>query len=440
MKRNKESMMKTEHNKLLIKLIAKIDDKLAVMTNNIIHHKKFQRLEASWRGLEFLVDKIPKQTSRLIQVRLLSLTERELHRDCCNATDVEHTCLFQKIYTEEYDRPGGIPFAIIIGDYSVNLTARGKDWVTVLSMMGQVAAATFSTLLMSVDANFFELNNYTELNENINLKRSFSQLSYQRWHKLRTREDMRFVHLLLPRVLIRKPYQQGSRYLANHGFKESITNLENYCWANPAYVMGAMIVSCYLRTGWFTDLRAEKINMPAVYQSVDYAKVFPSSRLEANISDKLEHELADHGFIGLTETAYVYSIGIRSCNSMHKAAVYRDDETSLNAYVATMLPYLLCASRFAHYLKILARDKVGTYSNAGQFEKKLQSWIYNYCGQANINNANQLARYPLRDAKIRVAQAPGQAGTYLCKMELQPNYYIEKINTKLRFISTIVAE
>ena len=427
-----------KQHKLLITVIAQIDAKIAALTNVIIHTASFMQLEASWRGLSFLVKEIPMQATKKIAVRLLPVSVRELCRDCNSATDVEQMVIFDKVYTEEYDRPGGIPFAILLADYFVDIHDKKTDWITITSMLGKVAAASFAVLLLGLAANFFEIDAFNDLNENINLARTFSQIQYTRWHKLRTQEDMRFVHYLLPRVLMRRPYQQNERYLANHGFSEKINSIADYCWGNPGYVVAAMILKCFLRTSWFTELRAEKIKLPAMYMASDTAKLFPISRLEACISDKLETELAASGFFALMEQPYMSEICLRSCHSIHK--VSGSGESAVNAFVATMLPYLLCASRFAHYLKIISRDKVGSFYSASQYEKLLQKWIYNYCGQASVNNASQLARYPLRDAKIKIMQAPVSPGKYLCKMELQPNYYIEKVSTKLRFISTIAAE
>jgi len=415
-----------------------IDQLIEKQINGILHHETFRKCEASWRGLHALVNDIPKTARRLVQVKLLCLPESDLRRDLENANEVEQTALFKKIYVAEYDQAGGLPFGLLLADYEVSLQGE-CDWISSLSMLNKIAAAAFAPLLLSPKADFFELSSYTELTDDIDLERSFSQQRYARWQRLRQQEDSRFLYMVLPRVLWRVPYQYHERYLANHGFREQLASLEDYCWGSPIYLIAMMITRCFIETGWFTHLRSASIELPFLYANCDSLQQHPIGRVEACISEKLEQDLSVQGFTALTEIPTVYALSLRSCHSIQIPAHYHDDLSNMNAEVATMLPYLLCASRFAHYIKVLAREKIGSFLEASACQQYLQRWIFNYCGKAQVDNAQQIARYPLSDARITVNSAPGQPGKLLCKMELKPNYHIEKINTKLRFISLLQA-
>ena len=199
------------HDTLIIRVIAKVDGLINKLLNQLLHHPEFKRLEASWRGLQFLVSDLAKAQSRWVKVRMLTVNQSELHKDCGLNTDIEQTVLFNKIYTNEYDTPGGVPFAVLLLDFSMSLRGR-VNWLAIIGMLSKIAAASFSSLLMGVQANFFELNNFTELVDDIHLDRCFSQSHYSDWNRCRSNEDMRFIHLVLPRVMWRKPYDQGDRF------------------------------------------------------------------------------------------------------------------------------------------------------------------------------------------------------------------------------------
>ena len=431
--------MKSSSSIFLTRVISTIDKKLQKQVNIILHHPAFSELESRWRGLHFLVCDVPKSAHRLLQVRLFLINERELRHDLESTTEVEQTVLFHKIYTEEYDQPGGTPFGTLLADFMVSLNEE-IDWVNLLSMLSKIAASVFAPIFLGMSAQFFDLNSYIELTDDIDLSQSFRQKHYQRFHLLRQQEDVRFLFLVLPRVLWRLPYQHHERYLANHGFHETLNTLQDYCWGSPIYLIATMMTRCFMQTGWFIQLRAETVSLPFLYPSSDTQQQSPISRLEACISEKLEQTLSNLGFMALTENPYVYAISLRSCHAIQGLTTYPNDVTNFNADIATLLPYLLCACRFAHYIKIIAREKIGSFIDAAACEQYLQGWIFNYCDQTNADNVQQWTRHPLSDARIRVENASGQPEKWICKMELKPNYHIEKIHTKFRFISFLKNE
>jgi len=418
---------------LIIRVICHLDFLIHTQVSCILHHDNFQKLEASWRGLYFLGQTLPQTRSQLIRIRLLCLNKYELEKDMDGINDCDQSHLFKKIYSEEYDQPGGKPFGLLIMDYSVDLTME-IDWMSCLTALARLASTAFAPLVISVAPQFFGLESFTDLNSDIDLTRTFKQALYQRWGVLRCDENARFIYAVLPRIMWRKPYQQ---LLSSQRFCEEVDDVDDYLWGSPAYVVGAMIIKSYLTTKWFIQLRDQEVALLPLYFSMDTQSLMPISRCDASWSELMEQDLAAYGFMPLIESAYRYTLELRSTGSIQITEDYADEQMSTNATVSTMMPYLLCACRFAHYFKIIARNKIGDFSNAIELEKYLQNWIYGFCGNADINNLSQLAKYPLKDARINVTEDWRKSGNYCCKLDIKPNYHIEKINTRLRFITNI---
>jgi type VI secretion system ImpC/EvpB family protein len=406
---------------------------IQTQVNSILHHADFQRLEASWQGLYFLVQKLPQTPSQLVLIRLLCLSEYELKADVDGFNDFDQSHLFTKIYSDEYDQPGGKPFGLLIADYFVDLGGH-IDWMSCLAALGSIASAAFAPLLISVSPRFFGLEHFAALNADIDLARTFVQALYQRWEALRNHEQARFISAIVPRVMWRKPYRN---LLSDQGFCESIEGMDDYLWGSPAYIVGAMIISSYIDTKWFIQLREQEVDLSPLYFSMDTQSLMPVGRLDASWSGFMEQDLAAYGFMALIESAYRYTLELHSARSIYNIVSDTDDSVNKDVVVSTMVPYLLCICRFAHYLKIIGRNRIGGFSSAAELEKYLQDWIHHYCGHSDAANLNQLIKYPLKEAFIQVTEDSHQSGNYLCNLDIRPNYHIEKINTRLRFVTNI---
>jgi type VI secretion system ImpC/EvpB family protein len=105
--------------------------------------------------------------------------------------------------------------------------------------------------------------------------------------------------------------------------------------------------------------------------------------------------------------------------------------------MSAMLQYMLCVSRFAHYIKVLARDKLGAFTEYEELEKLLQNWIVQYVTADNEATPAVKARYPLRDAEVRVEPTPGRPGSYQCRMRLNPHYELDELHASVRVVAEL---
>ena len=420
--------MNVSESTSLIQVIALIDEKINAQLNALLHHHNFQRLEASWRGLSFLLE----QQENII-IRLLHLSLNELERDLSGSLDFDNTQLFRHIYSAELDQAGGEPFGLLLLDYQVN-PLDSVDWIMILQQLAYIASYAFVPIIAGVTANFFGLNDYTELHCDMDLDRLFIQENYLRWQRLRQLEEARFLYLALPQVLYRPPYQGGRRFLSNAFFYEIISQHSDYLWGSPIYYLATMVSQVFTHHGWFTELNQARLNLPHLKASL-YAEVTHHlPRLELAIDEVGNHQLSDQGFLPIISSALWAQYEIRQPHAIVKRKQYKDINLTLNHQVSTQLSYLLGACRFAHYIKLIAREKIGSHYRATDCEHYLQQWIFNYCG---YNHPDSDQKKPLAKANIKVSEILGKPGQYLLHIDLQPNYQINKITTHLQFVSEL---
>ncbi len=419
------------HSHNIIRVISLIDVRMQYQLNLILHHTVFQSLEARWRALHFMITTITAPSPTLC-VRLLCFSEHELQTDLYNASDFDQSVLFRKIYTDEYDQPGGKPFGLLITDYTLELDAQGL-WLRCLKVLADIAAVAFTPVLISAAAQLFGLDNFTQLGPNVDLADCLMSARYDDWHALRHDESLRFIYAVLPRVLWREPYQKSDFFLRNHGFNEVLESLDDYLWGSPAYIVGIMVIQSYMQTKWFMSFREQALFLAPLYYAIDTQKLMPLSRLEGSFTENMEYELAQQGFMTVIESPYQYLLQLRSSYSLYLPTASASSQ-HLSNMASTTLPYLLSVCRFTHYLKMIARDKIGGFSSASDIEQCLKKWIFHYCGKAGQHTADHLVRYPLEKADIAVSDDTRRPGFYFCKFALKPNYYVESIVTRLQFV------
>jgi type VI secretion system protein ImpD len=414
--------------RLITQMIARIDDHIDAQINAILHHDDFQSLEARWRGLHFLVNSMPRTSEQSVVVKVLCLSTYELSQDCMRASEFDSSVLFKKIYSDEYDKAGGHPFGLLLFDFFFSLNHR-VDWVAIAYFISQIAAAAFAPALIAASPHFLGLDDFGALEAGVSIKRTFAQDDYKRWQRLREKEDIRFLNMVLPRVLMRQP----------HSHFERCESHEDYLWGSPIYTLAHSIAMSFFHTGWFIDFRKYSYKSAMQSPSFDSINQFTYSNLEASIRNSMEADLSAEGLIILMEKAFSDHVSVQSAQSIQVAKRYSNPKASNNALISSMLTYLLCASRFAHYVKVIVRDKLGRFDTPLDCQRFLQDWIFDYCGKADMNNPLQAAKYPLSTAQIQVHRELEHPGKYFCKMEIKPNFHIEKISTKLKFVSRIGA-
>jgi type VI secretion system protein ImpC len=428
------------------KAIAMIDEKMSKQLNAIMHDQKFLKLEGSWRGLHHLI--MNSETSSNLKIKVMNISKRDLYKDLSKAVEFDQSQTFKKIYENEFGTPGGEPYGAMIGDYE--FTNHPED-IELLGQISNVAAAAFAPFISAANPKLFGFNDFTELSKPRDLEKIFDSLEYAKWRGYRDSEDSRFVTLTMPRALARLPYGEKTRPIEEFGYEEAPIGArgeakpqshDEYCWMNSAYVMGARLTDAFARTGFCTTIRGAEgggkvEGLPFHTFISDDGDMDHQCPTEIAITDRREAELSKLGFLPLCHyknTDYAVFFGAQSTQKPKK---YDRPEATANAAISARLPYLMATSRFAHYLKILARDKIGSFMEASDCEVWLNRWIRNYVNASEKPDAVMKAKFPLRDAKITVKEIPGKPGSYNAIAYLRPWLQMEELTTSMRMVARI---
>jgi type VI secretion system protein ImpD len=451
--------LRAERDYLLNRLsgdIATIDRLLQEQVNEVLHHPKFQTLEATWRGIKHLVDEAADFRSTI--VRALDISATELRQDQEDATDVEQSELFRKIYTQALSTPGGEPFGVLIGDYEVQLRpvlgdreaphAHHRIDVRTVSSVAQIATAAFCPFVAAASPSLFGIDELAQLDRIGDMQRVFEQLSFLPWRKLREDEHSRFVGLVLPRVLMRLPYRDDATREDGFRFVEDVSGPERnkYLWGSAGYAFAGVLIRAFGESGWFAHIRGVRRGelgrglvggLPTHYGDTDRWGVVPKMCTEVTITDEMETELSAAGFMALCQCKYLEQAAFYSTPSVQKPQKYDRLSATLNARISSMLQYILCVSRFAHYLKVIARHKVGQFGSAADCERYLKRWIVQYVSPDDAATEETKARLPLRKAEIAVRERPDSPGSYDCVIHLWPHYALDELSGTIRLRTEI---
>jgi type VI secretion system protein ImpD len=429
----------------LMRDIAQLDKLLSRQVNVILHHPSFQALESSWRGLLFLVEQASEVEN--VKTRILQLTWRELVKDLDRALEFDQSQLFRKVYSQEFGTAGGEPFGILLGDYALHPRPGADhptDDIAALSGVSSIAAAAFAPFICGVHPSFFDLESFGELEQPRELSQTFAQADYLKWRALRETDDARFVGLTLPRILMRLPYDgAGPPRSDGFSFREEVGggDRSRYLWGNAVSALGAVVIHAYGDCGWFADIRGARPGvggqglvegLPVHSFSTDKAGVAPKCSTDVMITEFREKELAELGFLPLCHCPGTALAAFFSNQSVQRPKVFDREIGNANSRLSAMLQYILCVSRFAHYLKVMARDKVGAFADPSTCENYLQRWLHGYTIANAESDAETKAKYPLREARVEVKEMPGKPGSFQCVMHLQPHTQLDQVFASIR--------
>lgn len=428
--------------------IAKIDDILNDQLNSILHHSKLQKLEASWSGLWVLIDS--SNSSRDVKIKLLDLSWKELSKDMERAPDFEQSALFDIIYNREFGIPGGEPYGVLIGDYEVAhkpFEGHRHDDVYTLQGIAHVAGAAFAPFICAAAPQLFGLDDFDNLSSTLNLDEIFRHPEYIRWNTLRELEDTRFIALTLPKVLMRKPYKPELSSINSLYFNEEAReSRDHYLWGNASFAMGAVLIREFNQVGWFSHIRGAPrdhmggglvTHFPSLPYDSDTSESLQKITTRVLITDTLERELNNHGLISLCHCYLTPYAAFHSCPSLQKPKSYSNKAANANARISAMMQQILCASRFAHYIKVMVRDKIGSYKSANDCERFLQKWLNQYTTGRDDLSWEMMARYPLREARVQINDEPGKAGTYQCLIHLKSHYTVDHLISEIKLASSL---
>jgi type VI secretion system protein ImpC len=428
------------------KAVAAIDAKMSAQLNAIMHDAKFLKLEGSWRGLHYLVQN--SETGTSLKLRVLNISKRELGRDLSRAIEFDQSQLFKKVYENEFGTPGGEPYGALIGDYE---WTNHPDDLETLRLMSNISAGAFAPFITAAAAGLFGFDSWTELSKPRDLAKIFDTVEFTKWRSFRDSEDSRFVNLVMPRVIARLPYGKATKPIDEFEYEEApmdkrgkaqAMDHESYCWSNAAYVMGARLTDAFAKNGFCTAIRGAEgggkvENLPTHTFTSDDGDVDTKCPTEIGITDRREFELSNQGFLPLCHyknTDYAVFFGGQTAQKPKK---YDRPEATANAAISARLPYIMASSRFAHYLKVMARDKIGSFMEASNVESWLNRWIQNYVNPNVDAGQDMKARFPLREAKVEVKEIPGKPGSYNAVAYLRPWLQMEELTTSLRMVASI---
>ncbi len=433
----------------LLRAIADIDELVNEQLNAIIHDSRFQKLEASWRGLSYLTEEA--DGAQNIKVKVLNISWAEVSKDIQRALEFDQSHLFHIIYSEEYGTPGGEPYGVIIGDYEVSHKPSDNhpyDDISTLEGMAQIAAASFSPFVASASCEFFGLEDYSGLGQPLDLKAIFHTKEYIRWRALREKPDSRFVGLTTPRILMRRPYTDKPGTYKNIFFDEDTSEIKNYLWANACYAFAGILAREFAHVGWFGHIRGVPRNyvsgglitsLPVDEFHTDADGIAFKPVTEVIISDSVEKELSELGFIPLCQCYNAPYAAFYNNQSIQQPKDFKSQNVRANAKLSAMLQHILCGSRIAHYMKIIIRDKVGSFITAGECEEYLRNWLFSYTtGREDLEWEDQ-ARYPLREADVSVSEHPTKPGQYMCVIHLKPHYQLDHMVSELELVTELAS-
>jgi type VI secretion system protein ImpC len=419
--------------------IAQIDHLVSIQLNEVLHNQAFQKLEGSWRGLKYLMDQ--SETSDKLKIKVLNVTKKELLRDLQRAPEFDQSALFKKVYEEEYGVFGGAPFAALIGDYEFS---KGPEDIELLEKVSNVAAAAHAPFLTAAAPEMMNMDSFTSLDAPRDVAKIFDSSEYAKWKSFRQSEDSRYVGLCLPHVLMRLPYGRDGIQIDGFNYEEGVDGSDHskYLWGNAAYCLGSRLTNAFAKYGWCAAIRGVEggglvEGLPTHTFTTDSGDVALKCPTEAPITDRREKELADQGFVPLVHCKGTDYAAFFSVQSGQKAKLYDSEAANANARLSTQLPYIFAVSRFAHYLKAMMRDKIGSFMERSDCEKFLNRWIQNYVvGNDDVTPATK-AQFPLREAKIEVLEVPGKPGVYRAVAFLRPHFQLDELSVSLRLVADI---
>jgi type VI secretion system protein ImpC len=423
-------------------MIAEIDRKLSDQINLIMHHEDFQQVESAWRGLHYLVNNT--EMDEMLKIRVMNVSKKELHKTLkkFKGTTWDQSPIFKQIYEHEYGQFGGNPYGCLVGDYYFDHSPQDVD---MLREVSKVAAAAHAPFIAASSPSVMQMDSWQELSNPRDLTKIFSTPDYAAWRSLRESEDSRYIGLAMPRFLARLPYGAKTDPVDEFDFEEITEGADSskYTWANSAYAMAVNINRAFKLYGWCTRIRGIESggaveDLPTHTFPTDDGGVDMKCPTEIAISDRREAELAKNGFMPLIHKKNSDFAAFIGAQSLQKPTEFEDSDATDNANLAARLPYLFATCRFAHYLKQIARDKIGSFKEREDMQQFLQKWITQYVdGDPKHSSETTKALKPLAAAEVTVEEVEGNPGYYTSNFYLRPHYQLEGLTVSLRLVSKL---
>lgn len=422
--------------KAVERMIASIDQQIGEQLDAILHHPKFQTLESRWRGLDYLVKN--SETGTSLKIRVLDATKKELAKDLETAVEFDRSTLFKKVYEEEYGTFGGDPYGLLVGDYDFD--GSGPD-VQMLAGIAGVAAAAHAPFIAAAAPQIFDMESFTSLDVPGDLAKLCDRTTLAPWREFRKSEDSRYIGLTLPHVLLRAPYGAGTAPVEGFTYEEKVDKHDDYLWGNAAYALGQRITSAFSLYHWCAAIRG--VEGGGLVEGLPFHTFNSAGEdlikcpTEIAITDRRENELSDLGFISLCYKKNTNQAAFFGGSTVNKPATYNVASANANARLSAQLPYILATSRFAHYVKVMMRDKVGSFASRDSVASYLNNWIAEYVLLNDDAGHETKARLPLREARVDVTDVPGKPGAYRAIVFLRPHFQLNELTVSMRLVAEL---
>jgi len=443
-----ELLQKIEETKITVmknplafveKAVNDLDKVLSTQINEILHNLAFQELEGTWRALHYLI--MNTETSTHLKIRVMNVSKKDLLDDLENAVEFDQSQLFKKVYEEEYGTFGGHPYSCLIGGYE--FTRHPQD-ILLLEKISNVAAAAHAPFIAAAHPRMFDMESFSHLAGPRDLSKIFESTEMIKWNSFRDTEDSRYAALVMPRVLMRLPYGPDTLPIDGLNYVESIDGTDNsqFCWGNAAFVLAQRIGHAFSLHKWPAAIRGVEggglvEELPVYTFKTTDGDIALKCPTEISITDRREKELSDMGFLAICHSKGTDYAAFFGGQTTQRAKVYNTDDANANATLSARLPYLLAASRFAHYIKAIMRDKIGAFLTKDNVALYLNNWISNYVLLNDAASQDLKAKYPLREARVDVFDVPGKPGSYKATVFLRPHFQLEELTASIRLVATL---
>ncbi len=432
--------------------IAAIDALIGVQLDAVLHHPRMRRLEGSWRGLAWLMEGV--EPGGRTKVRLLGASWADICRDLERAAEFDQSHLFRKIYEDEFGTPGGEPYGLLLVDHELRhrpMPGFPTDDITALKLLAGVSAAAFAPTILAASPALLEVDGFSDLSNVADPAAPMRSTDFARWRGLFTQEDIRYLGVTLPRVLARAPWHDDPARSDRFRYSEYAPDAESRVWSTAVYAFGANVVRAFANHAWPADIRGVEIDrrggglvdhMTTESFRTEPPHTWVRPALDVVLTDKQERQLVDAGLMPLSSVPFTEEAVFGSVRGLQQPATYMGanaNAANANARLSAQINTLLCVSRFAHYVKMLGRDMVGSMRGAEDIEMELQNWISGYVNGNLAGGADSRARFPLVAGRVLVRERPGKPGVYGCTVQLQPYFQLDDVNATFRLVTDIAA-
>ncbi len=425
----------------IVNCISAFDKTMSLQMDEILHAPDFQKFEGSWRGLSKLV--MGTETGESLKLKLWVITKQELLDDLTTASEFDQSQLFKKVYEEQYGTYGGVPFSCLMGDFEFG---RDPQDIELAMLISNVAACAHAPFITAAAPALFNFDSFTEMSSPRDLSKVFDGSDAIKWRSFRETDDSRYFVLTLPHVLMRLPYGAATLPVKGFDYEEAVDGTDNskFCWGSSAYAFAQNIADAYFLYGWTAAIRGVEggglvSDLPAYTFKTSNGDLDVKCPTEIAITDRREEELSNLGFIALCYCKHTDYAAFFGAQTVQQPKLYEDNDANANARISARISYMLNASRFAHYIKVMMRDKIGSFMSAIEVSLFLNSWIAQYVLLTDIAPESVKASFPLREARIDVSEIPGKPGSYTAVIFLRPFFQLEELKASLRLVATLPA-